>query len=137
MRKPSCRHDARFAPIRAASDLGGHGVAVICLCCGGFQRPLPSSFPMSHGPVDPHTFPWCGTEAAASAVSLPEGARIDLLGEATTDLRAAHAAAFAVAAKDAHKRRDAAWFLNHGQMPSFWEVKADEKTGDLLYREVP
>ncbi len=49
---------------------------------------------------------------------LPAGARLELLGAATSDLRAAHAVAFGVARADAAARRDGA-FLLLGILPTF------------------
>jgi hypothetical protein len=115
----SCPHNEVFVPVRGASEGGVGEEVVVCARCGGFQRALPASFVM-HGPVDPHAFPWSGTAIDAAALAaLPPGARLDVLGAVTTDLREAHAIAFDAARRAAHARRDMAWFLNHGLVPTF------------------
>jgi hypothetical protein len=100
----------------------------MCMGCGAYQRPYPWTEEPGARPV-----PWYGE--AVDVSKTPEGGGYALFSEPLTDRREAHRVAFEAERTRATERRDAGWFIRHGLLPAFWEIKTDEQTGDLLYRE--
>ena len=134
-RSKECPHTGPYRIVQArALDAEGE-IVVLCQGCGGFQGPW------SHenrgrlwggGSMLP-TDPWRGTEPDLKAY--PENVALLIRSKPLLDHGVAHALAMKLDRMRATLRGNGQWFMQHGEIPPWWESKRHEDSGDLMVRD--